>query len=76
MESYTKESGGNMEKLKPKLFSVMKTYTKEQFVKDVISGIIVSGYGYDHWSAMEKNYHVHLSNANRKYSTTVVQCRR
>ncbi|MDD6733638.1 MAG: sulfate permease [Lachnospiraceae bacterium] len=31
-----------MEKLKPKLFSVMKTYTKEQFVKDVISGIIVA----------------------------------
>lgn len=31
-----------MEKLKPKLFSVMKTYTKEQFVKDVISGIVVA----------------------------------
>lgn len=31
-----------MEKRKPKLFSVMKTYTKEQFVKDVISGIIVA----------------------------------
>jgi len=30
------------DKLKPKLFSVMKTYTKEQFVKDVISGIIVA----------------------------------
>ncbi len=30
------------EKLKPKLFSVMKTYTKEQFVKDVIAGIIVA----------------------------------
>lgn len=30
------------EKLKPKLFSVMKTYTKQQFVKDVISGIIVA----------------------------------
>ncbi len=30
------------EKLKPKLFSVMKTYTKEQFVKDIISGIIVA----------------------------------
>ncbi|MBQ1735604.1 MAG: sodium-independent anion transporter, partial [Lachnospiraceae bacterium] len=30
------------EKIKPKLFSVMKTYTKEQFVKDVISGIIVA----------------------------------
>ncbi|MBU1094329.1 MAG: sulfate permease [Firmicutes bacterium] len=28
--------------LKPKLFSVMKTYTKEQFFKDVISGIIVA----------------------------------
>ncbi len=31
-----------MEKLKPKLFSVMKTYTKEQFIKDVISGIVVA----------------------------------
>ena len=31
-----------MEKLKPKLFSVMKTYTKEQFVNDVIAGIIVA----------------------------------
>lgn len=31
-----------MDKLKPKLFSVMKTYTKGQFVKDVISGIIVA----------------------------------
>lgn len=34
--------GDFMEKLKPKLFSVMKTYTKEQFVKDVIAGIIVA----------------------------------
>lgn len=31
-----------MEKLKPKLFSVMKQYSKEQFVKDVIAGIIVA----------------------------------
>ncbi|MBQ7926849.1 MAG: STAS domain-containing protein [Lachnospiraceae bacterium] len=31
-----------MDKLKPKLFSVIKTYTKEQFVKDVIAGIIVA----------------------------------
>lgn len=31
-----------MEKIKPKLFSVMKTYTKEQFVKDLIAGIIVA----------------------------------
>lgn len=30
------------EKLKPKLFSVMKTYTKQQFAKDVVSGIIVA----------------------------------
>ena len=30
------------EKLKPKLFSVMKTYTKEQFIKDVVAGIIVA----------------------------------
>ena len=31
-----------MEKLKPKLLSVMKTYTKQQFVKDVVAGIIVA----------------------------------
>lgn len=31
-----------MEKLKPKLFSVMKNYTKEQFIKDIIAGIIVA----------------------------------
>lgn len=31
-----------MKELKPKLFSVMKNYTKEQFVKDVIAGIIVA----------------------------------
>ena len=29
-------------KLKPKLFSVMKTYTKEQFLKDIIAGVIVA----------------------------------
>lgn len=31
-----------MEKLKPKLFSVMKTYTKQQFIKDVVAGVIVA----------------------------------
>ena len=31
-----------MEKLKPKLFSVMKTYTKQQFIKDIVAGIIVA----------------------------------
>lgn len=31
-----------MEKLKPKLFSVMKTYTKEQFIKDIVAGVIVA----------------------------------
>ncbi|MFA6800707.1 MAG: sulfate permease [Acholeplasmataceae bacterium] len=31
-----------MDKLKPKLFSVMKHYTKEQFFKDVMSGVIVA----------------------------------
>ena len=30
------------QKLKPKLFSVIKNYSKEQFVKDIISGIIVA----------------------------------
>lgn len=31
-----------MESLKPKLFEVMKGYTKQQLVKDIISGIIVA----------------------------------
>ncbi len=31
-----------MEKLKPKLFSVMKSYTKEQFIKDIVAGVIVA----------------------------------
>ncbi len=31
-----------MSSLKPKLFSVMKTYTKEQLIKDIIAGIIVA----------------------------------
>ena len=31
-----------MDKLKPKLFSVMKTYSREQFIKDVVAGIIVA----------------------------------
>ncbi len=31
-----------MEKLKPKLFSVMKTYTKQQFAKDLAAGLIVA----------------------------------
>lgn len=30
------------EKIKPKLFSVMKTYSKEQFFKDLIAGVIVA----------------------------------
>ncbi|NLT09075.1 MAG: STAS domain-containing protein [Ruminococcus sp.] len=30
------------EKLKPKLFSVMKNYSKDQFVKDLIAGVIVA----------------------------------
>ncbi len=37
-------SGGriNMDKLEPKLFQVMEGYTRQQFVKDVIAGIIVA----------------------------------
>lgn len=31
-----------MDKLKPKLFSVMKNYTKEQLIKDIVAGIIVA----------------------------------
>ncbi|MCM1530348.1 MAG: SulP family inorganic anion transporter [Alistipes sp.] len=40
MESASKKK--TEEKLKPKLFSVMKNYTRQQFIKDVISGIIVA----------------------------------
>ncbi|MGL4374738.1 MAG: SulP family inorganic anion transporter, partial [Turicibacter sp.] len=29
-------------KLKPKLFSVMKTYSMDQFIKDIIAGLIVA----------------------------------
>lgn len=29
-------------RLKPKLLSVMKTYNKDQFIKDVIAGLIVA----------------------------------
>ena len=31
-----------MERLKPKLFSVMKIYTREQCIKDIVAGIIVA----------------------------------
>ncbi len=31
-----------MEKFKPKLFSVMKTYSKQQLIKDIVAGIIVA----------------------------------
>lgn len=31
-----------MNELRPKLFDVMKSYTREQLIKDIISGIIVA----------------------------------
>ncbi len=31
-----------MEKLQPKLFAVLKNYSKEQFIKDIVAGIIVA----------------------------------
>ena len=31
-----------MEQFVPKLFDVMKTYSKQQLIKDIISGIIVA----------------------------------
>lgn len=37
-----KNDGGSMQERIPKLFSSMKTYNKEQFIKDVIAGIIVA----------------------------------
>lgn len=40
MEEHVKKP--TEQKLKPKLFSVIKNYSKEQFVKDIISGIIVA----------------------------------
>ena len=30
------------DKLKPMLFSVMKNYSKQQFIKDIIAGVIVA----------------------------------
>lgn len=36
-----------MEKLKPKFFTTIRDYSKEQFIKDVISGIIVAKSGMD-----------------------------
>ena len=30
------------DKLKPMLFSVMKNYKKQQFIKDIIAGVIVA----------------------------------
>ena len=43
MSSQTKSKQiSSEEKLKPKLFSVMKTYNKGQLAKDIISGIIVA----------------------------------
>lgn len=33
---------GSLKEIKPKLFSVMKNYSKDQAVKDIISGIIVA----------------------------------
>ena len=32
----------NKDKLKPKLFSVMKGYNGKQFARDVVSGIIIA----------------------------------
>ena len=40
MEEHVKKP--TEQKLKPKLFSVITNYSKEQFVKDIISGIIVA----------------------------------
>ena len=50
-----------MEKLKPKLFSVMKTYTKEQFVKDVVAGIVAQ-HGMDGLVG-EENFCSHIDEA-------------
>ncbi len=36
------EEWKKVEYLKPKLFSVIKTYSKQQFIKDVVAGIIVA----------------------------------
>ena len=41
-ETFEGENTMKPDKLKPMLFSVMKNYTKEQFAKDVIAGIIVA----------------------------------
>lgn len=41
-ETFEGENTMKPDKLKPMLFSVMKNYSKEQFAKDVIAGIIVA----------------------------------
>ena len=40
MKIYIREK--NMETLKPKLFEAMKNYSKQQLIRDIISGIIVA----------------------------------
>ena len=42
MNSTQAKTKPTQEKLKPKLFSVMKNYTPAQFGKDVVAGIIVA----------------------------------
>ena len=40
-ETFERENTMKPDKLKPMLFSVMKNYTKEQFAKDVIAGVLL-----------------------------------
>ena len=39
-----------MDKLKPKLFSVLKNYTAAQFGKDVVAGVIVAIIALPKWA--------------------------
>ena len=37
-----KRNGLNMEKMRPMLLSTLKGYTRQQFVKDVVAGVVVA----------------------------------
>ena len=50
----------SMEKIKPMLFTTLKGYSKNQFVKDLISGIIVE---------IEYSYQLSMSDKNTQIIT-------
>ena len=55
-----------MDKLKPKLFSVLKHYTLAQFGKDVVAGIIVAVVLATKHSAPKNNNNNNQNNQNNQ----------